>query len=189
MVSTTFQSDCAPASTGSPICAWSFPTKGFHWKTSSGNCCWRHTSAHVDFVLRDETLVAQRIHLAGPIFEMEGCGTLSFSGRVDVFGAFYFHEEILEFLIEPYVRIAAEENEKAGRVVLGPLQTITVTDGFFAAMKASFLVGLSVAGPYVLYQAWQFIAAGLYANERRKVLYYLPPSILLFGLGTVFGSF
>jgi hypothetical protein len=53
--------------------------------TISGSCNKPHFErAHVDFVVRDEMLEARHIHLAGPIFEMEGCGTLSFSGRVDV---------------------------------------------------------------------------------------------------------
>ncbi|MBK9383354.1 MAG: twin-arginine translocase subunit TatC [Planctomycetes bacterium] len=106
---------------------------------------------------------------------------------VCLFTAFFFYEPVLEFFIAPYLEIAAEANAEAGRVLLGPLQTVGVTDGFFAAMKASFLVAAAVAGPFLLYQAWQFIAAGLYTHERKTVLYYLPMSVTLFAAGTVFG--
>jgi hypothetical protein len=42
----------------------------------------RFERARVEFVMRDETIEAQHVYLGGPIFEMVGCGTLSFSGRV-----------------------------------------------------------------------------------------------------------
>jgi sec-independent protein translocase protein TatC len=106
---------------------------------------------------------------------------------VCMFAAFFVYEPLLQFFIEPYKEIAEAENAAAGKEVLGPLKTIGVTEGFFAAMKAAFLVALAVGGPFVLYQAWQFISAGLYTHERKAVLYYLPLSMTLFGGGLAFG--
>ncbi|MBL8898204.1 MAG: twin-arginine translocase subunit TatC [Planctomycetes bacterium] len=106
---------------------------------------------------------------------------------VCMFAAFFVYEPLLQFFIQPYKEIAEAENAAAGKEILGPLKTIGVTEGFFAAMKAAFLVALAVGGPFVVYQAWQFIAAGLYTHERKAVLYYLPLSMTLFAGGLAFG--
>ena len=37
-----------------------------------------------------------------------------------------------------------------------------------------------IASPYVFYQIWTFVAAGLYPHEKNYVFLYLPISILLF---------
>lgn len=62
-------------------------------------------------------------------------------------------------------------------------------DGMFAAMKISFYGAVAIAGPVLLWQMWQFIAAGLYAHERRAVFKYFPLSVLLFVGGVAFGYF
>jgi sec-independent protein translocase protein TatC len=67
--------------------------------------------------------------------------------------------------------------------VLGP------ADGFFAAMKVSLYGALAVAGPILLWQMWQFIAAGLYKNERKAIFKYFPISLALFAGGVSFGYF
>ena len=60
-------------------------------------------------------------------------------------------------------------------------------DDFWTFMAASLLFGLVLAAPVVLYQVWAFLAAGLYQNERRVVLRYVPfATVLLLG-GVVFG--
>jgi sec-independent protein translocase protein TatC len=61
--------------------------------------------------------------------------------------------------------------------------------GFLFYMRFCFYFSLFVAGPYMLWQAWQFIAAGLYKRERRVVYGYLPMSLALFVGGVLFGFF
>lgn len=108
---------------------------------------------------------------------------------VCLFAAFFFYEDLLKFFIQPYKDLAERENLAAGKEILGPLKTIGATEGFFAAMKAAFLVAVAVGGPFVLYQMWQFIAAGLYSKERKAILFYLPLSVTLFTGGLAFGYF
>ena len=67
--------------------------------------------------------------------------------------------------------------------VLGP------ADGFFAAMKVSLYGALAVAGPILLWQMWQFIAAGLYPHERKYITKFLPLSIVLLIAGMLFVYF
>jgi len=53
-------------------------------------------------------------------------------------------------------------------------------------MKVSFVAGLILASPWVFYQLWLFVAAGLYPHERKYVYTYLPMSIGLFLGGIAF---
>jgi sec-independent protein translocase protein TatC len=62
-------------------------------------------------------------------------------------------------------------------VSLAPLETLTI---FFMVALVS---GLVLASPWVFYQGWAFVAAGLYRHERRYVQKYLPFSLGLFLAG------
>ncbi len=67
--------------------------------------------------------------------------------------------------------------------------TLTVQEAFLTYIKVSAIAGLIVASPYVFYQAWLFVAAGLYPTERKYVYTYLPMSIVLFVGGAIFCFF
>ena len=60
---------------------------------------------------------------------------------------------------------------------------------FLVPMKVALLVAFVVALPYVLYQAWAFVAPGLYAHEKRLVLPLVTASFLLFLVGMAFAYF
>jgi sec-independent protein translocase protein TatC len=62
-------------------------------------------------------------------------------------------------------------------VSLAPLETLTI---FFMVALVS---GLVLASPWVFYQAWAFVAAGLYRHERAYVKKFLPFSLGLFLTG------
>jgi sec-independent protein translocase protein TatC len=51
------------------------------------------------------------------------------------------------------------------------------------------MVAFAVALPYVLYQAWAFVAPGLYAHERRLVVPLVVASTVLFFVGVAFCYF
>jgi len=53
-------------------------------------------------------------------------------------------------------------------------------------VKVSLITGLVAGIPWLLYQAWLFVAPGLYRHERRFVVGMLPGSALLSVLGIVF---
>ena len=69
------------------------------------------------------------------------------------------------------------------------LTTLRMEEGFMSYMKVCFFAGLLLASPWVFYQLWLFIAAGLYPHERKYVHVYLPMSIALFVLGALSGYF
>jgi sec-independent protein translocase protein TatC len=64
-------------------------------------------------------------------------------------------------------------------------QSLGVPEGFMIWLKASFITGFVIASPWVFYQLWMFVAAGLYPHEKKYVYIFLPFSLLLF-LGGVY---
>lgn len=63
---------------------------------------------------------------------------------------------------------------------------LTVQEGFMTWLKVSFVAGLVLSSPWVFYQLWLFVAAGLYPHERKYVHLYLPMSSGLFLGGAAF---
>lgn len=64
-----------------------------------------------------------------------------------------------------------------------------VVTPFFVPVKVTLMVSFLLALPYVLYQAWAFIAPGLYSHERRLGLPLIVGSTLLFIAGMAFCYF
>ena len=64
-----------------------------------------------------------------------------------------------------------------------------VTTPFLVPMKVSTLLAIVVSLPYTLYQAWAFVAPGLYAHERRFIGPLIVASTLLFIAGMAFAYF
>jgi len=87
--------------------------------------------------------------------------------------------------------ISAPEFAQLRKVVddKSKLTTLKMEEGFMSYMKVCFFAGLLLASPWVFYQLWLFIAAGLYPHERKYVHVYLPMSIALFLLGALAGYF
>ncbi len=64
--------------------------------------------------------------------------------------------------------------------------TLNVQEAFMTYIKVALISGLVLASPWIFYQMWLFVAAGLYPHERKYVYTYLPVSIFLFLGGAVF---
>ena len=60
---------------------------------------------------------------------------------------------------------------------------------FMVPVKVTALVGFMIALPYVLYQAWAFVAPGLYEHEKKLALPLIVASTVLFFLGVAFCYF
>ena len=60
---------------------------------------------------------------------------------------------------------------------------------FFAPLKLTFFTALFIAVPWLLYQAWAFVAPGLYAREKRLALPLLASAVTLFYVGCAFAYF
>lgn len=68
-------------------------------------------------------------------------------------------------------------------------RTDTPDEAFMIYLKVSLILGVIISSPWVIYQLWLFIGAGLYAHERKYVYTYLPMSIILFLGGVAFCFF
>jgi sec-independent protein translocase protein TatC len=63
------------------------------------------------------------------------------------------------------------------------VQTFGVAEALTVYLKVALLCGVVLGSPWLFFQAWQFVAAGLYPAERRWVRVYLPLSLpLIFGV-------
>lgn len=71
----------------------------------------------------------------------------------------------------------------------GQMIATDVVGVFLVPVKVAGWVSLLLAMPYVLYQAWSFIAPGLYAHEKRLAVPLLVASCLLFVAGMAFAYF
>ncbi len=60
---------------------------------------------------------------------------------------------------------------------------------FLIPVKVALMIAFAIALPYVLYQAWAFIAPGLYSHEKRLVVPLVVASTLLFFVGVAFCYF
>lgn len=61
-----------------------------------------------------------------------------------------------------------------------------IGESFFFVLYNSLYFALFLGGPFVLWQIWQFVGAGLYKHEKRAILRYFPASVLLFVSGVLF---
>ena len=66
------------------------------------------------------------------------------------------------------------------------LTTLTPEEAFLVYMKVAMVTGLVLSSPWVFFQLWLFVAAGLYPHERKYIYIYLPLSLFLFLGGAVF---
>ena len=91
-----------------------------------------------------------------------------------------FSSELYDMLAAPLMQTLPHGSRMIATGVITP---------FLIPMKISLMAGLLIALPYILYQAWAFVAPGLYAHEKRLVLPLVVSSTVLFFLGMLFCYF
>lgn len=69
------------------------------------------------------------------------------------------------------------------------LSTLSVQEGFVVYFKVSLLCGIVLASPFLFYQFWAFVGAGLYPHERKYVYMLFGPSVGLFLAGVLLCQF
>ena len=77
--------------------------------------------------------------------------------------AYLYADTLFAILIRPITLAAGDSTVK--------LIGTGVTEAFFTKLKVAFIAGIFLASPVILYQAWQFVAPGLYDEEK---LYVFP---------------
>ena len=69
------------------------------------------------------------------------------------------------------------------------MQSIAPAAPLLIPYKLTLMVAFLIALPYVFYQAWQFIAPGLYKHEKRLAIPMITSSVVLFYMGVLFAYF
>jgi len=100
---------------------------------------------------------------------------------VDLILCLFFGKYIITFIKAPYV--AAVTSGEAQLTTLKPAEVIV------SYIKICLISGLIISSPWVFYQIWMFIAAGLYSREKRYVHIAVPFSAGLFIVGALFFIF
>jgi sec-independent protein translocase protein TatC len=71
----------------------------------------------------------------------------------------------------------------------GQMIATDVTATFFVPLKVTAMAAFLLTLPHTLYQAWAFVAPGLYKHERQLVLPLIVSTCLLFVIGMAFAYF
>src|SRR5688572_1907290 len=93
---------------------------------------------------------------------------------------FIFGDRVVSYFCQPLVR-ALEEIEASPQIYI-----TSASSGFTVYMQISLICAAALSGPWMLYQLWLFVAAGLYPHERKYITRYVPLSITLFVGGMIF---
>lgn len=91
-----------------------------------------------------------------------------------------FAGQIYDLLAQPMIQTLPQGTKMIATGVVTP---------FFVPVKVTLMVAFVFALPVVLYQAWAFVAPGLYAHEKQLVLPLVFASTVLFILGMAFCYF
>lgn len=95
-------------------------------------------------------------------------------------GLYAFANDIYTFVAEPLMALLPEGSQMIATEVASP---------FLAPFKLTLVVAVFIAIPFVLHQAWAFIAPGLYDNEKALAIPILVSSIALFYGGAAFAYY
>lgn len=96
-------------------------------------------------------------------------------------GLMPFSNDLYLWLAEPLLHHMAD----SGATMIAT----EVASPFLAPFKLSLFVAVFISIPYIFYQAWAFVAPGLYKNEQQLALPVLISSTLLFYFGIAFAYY
>lgn len=94
--------------------------------------------------------------------------------------AFPFANDIYHLLAMPLVNNLPEGGSMIATGVISP---------FLTPIKLAFIASIFVAFPYLMFEAWAFIAPGLYKHEKKLALPLIVSSAILFYVGILFAYF
>ncbi len=129
----------------------------------------------------DQPDESDRMPLSAHLEELRGCVVRSLIALVVAcLACIWPARYLLEFIARPVVLVLRRYGQPESLLTTGP------AEGLLVYIRVVVFCGFLLASPYILMQAWRFVASGLYINERRWVLRLLPASIGLFLAGVAF---
>ncbi|MFH2064473.1 MAG: twin-arginine translocase subunit TatC [Pseudomonadota bacterium] len=91
-----------------------------------------------------------------------------------------FKEKLFDILMSPLVSVMKGDTKM---IFTG------LPEAFFTYLKVSFLTGLMLASPVIIFEFWMFVSPGLYKKERMMLVPIILLSIIFFLGGALFGYF
>lgn len=109
----------------------------------------------------------------------------------DGFSEVGLRQHLISLVYMPYLAVPGSKTIEITMLIPARNETMatSIEGPFMIWLKTGFIVGLVISAPWVFYQIWAFIAAGLYPHEKRYVHLYLPISIFLFVSGALFAFY
>lgn len=95
-------------------------------------------------------------------------------------GLYSFANDIYTFVAQPLMALLPEGSQMIATEVASP---------FLAPFKLTLVVAVFAAVPFILHQAWSFVAPGLYDNEKALAIPLLVSSVGLFYAGAAFAYY
>jgi len=92
-------------------------------------------------------------------------------------GCYWISDWVFALLTRPLIGLGDEHLQLIGT---------GVTEAFFTRLKVSLIAGVFVASPCIFYQAWRFVAPGLYEQERRTAIPFVTAATFFFVTGAGF---
>ncbi len=92
----------------------------------------------------------------------------------------YFDQQIIGFLYGPYLMALRYSGYSVQIFYRKP------AGGLISYLMTGVKAGVVLAAPWIIYQAWAFVAVGLYPRERKAFYRYLAPTIGFFVAGVLF---
>jgi sec-independent protein translocase protein TatC len=92
----------------------------------------------------------------------------------------FYAPELYDLLARPMMATLPQGSKMIATGIISPA---------FIPLKTAMLVAFLIVLPFILYQAWAFIAPGLYQHEKRFVIPLIATSTVLFYLGMLFCYF
>lgn len=127
-----------------------------------------------EFDAAEQPFIAHLIELRDRLLRAIGAVFILFLGLA------YYANPIYSYLAGPLLK-----HMPAGSQMIA----IEVASPFLIPFKLTLMVAVFLAVPYILFQAWAFIAPGLYRHERRMILPLLVTSTFLFYGGMAFAYY
>ncbi len=129
----------------------------------------------------DEQENAAELPLMGHLLELRNRLLKAVILVVIFFAAMFpFSNELYLYLSEPLRTLLPEGSTMIATQVASP---------FLAPFKLTMVLALFIGMPFILHQAWSFIAPGLYKKEKRLAFPILVSSIFLFYAGIAFAYY
>ncbi len=151
------------------------------------------------YMNRDVEAIREKMAAVGQTLSLED--ERKIKARRLTYDSMFLEREEIERLIQQYQGDATGSAESEGAAEISgaaelpssdllmlriwrPLKTkisaLSAQEAFLIWVKAGLVAGVIVVSPYIFFQIWNFVAAGLYPHERKYVYIYMPFSLALF---------